>query len=344
MADYDLSDISLPVHPEAENNVIGAVLIDSGVLGDLIFKNLHAEHFYIDVNRRIFEVMVSMYMSNSRIDIVTMIDACVRHSIFDSQAAAKTHLSGLMERVTSVSAALKYAEIIIDKYLLRRLISAGKEIIDAANNSPEPANTIVDLAEQKIYDIGAGAENKTLTHIRGIIYDRVRALNDLVQESAANGGKPVMTGIPTGFIELDKTIFGLNKSDLIIIAARPGMGKTAFAMNIAVNVAQRVAGKQICVFSLEMSKEQIVSRILCSESQLSSDIMRTGRLNTEQFGDFMRAAEVLQNLEIYIDDTPGCSVANMKSKLRRMSDLGVVIIDYLQLMSSAGSYGVNRVL
>lgn len=344
MADYDISDINLPVHPEAENSVIGAVLLDGGILGDLIFKNLHAEHFYIDVNRRIYEIMVSMYMSNSRVDIVTVIDECVRHSIFDSQAAAKTHLSGLMERVSSVSAAVKYAEIIIDKYLLRKLIVAGKEIIDAANNSPEPANNIVDLAEQKIYDIGAGAKNNTLTHIRGIIYDRVRALNDLVQESAANGGKPVMSGAPTGFIGLDRTIFGLNKSDLIIIAARPAMGKTSFAMNIAVNMAQRVPGKQICVFSLEMSKEQIVSRILCSEAQLSSDIMRTGRLQPEQFGSFMQAADVLQNLEIYIDDTPGCSVANIKSKLRRMNDVGAVIIDHLQLMIPSNNYHGNRVL
>ncbi len=344
MADYDLSGINLPFSLDAENSALGAALLDSSVLGDLIASSLHAEHFFVEVNRGIFEVMSSMYMANVQADIVTVTDACVRHSIFDTPAEARKYLADLMDKVPSVSSAVKYAGIITEKYLLRSLILASKEIIDVANNSAEPANTIVDFAEQKIYDIGAGVENKTLTHISGIIYDRVSALNDLVRESAANDGKPVMTGAPTGFIELDKKIYGLNKSDLIIIAARPGMGKTSFAMNIAVNVAQRLLDKQICVFSLEMSKEQIVSRMLCSEARMSSDIMRTGRLAPEQFGDFMRSAEVLQKLEIYIDDTPGCNVMNMKSKLRRMNNLGVVIIDYLQLMNSTNNYNGNRVL
>lgn len=344
MADYDLSGVNLPVSVDAENSVLGAVLIESSVLGDIISSSLHPEHFFVEINRGIFEVMMSMYMSNGQIDIVTVADACERHNIFSTTAEARKYLADLMDRVPSTSSAVKYAEIITEKYMLRSLILASREIIDAANNSAEPANNIVDFAEQKIYDIGAGVENKTLTHISGIIYDRVRALNDLVKESAANGGKPVMTGDPTGFIELDKRIFGLNKSDLIIIAARPGMGKTSFAMNIAVNVAQRVPNKQICVFSLEMSKEQIVSRMLCSEAHMSSDVIRTGRVETDQFGDLMKAADILQKLEIYIDDTPGCNVMSMKSKLRRMSNLGVVIIDFLQLMSAARNYNGNRVL
>lgn len=344
MADYDLSGINLPFSLDAENSALGAALLDSSVLGDLIASSLHAEHFFVEVNRGIFEVMSSMYMANVQVDIVTVTDACVRHSIFDTPAEARKYLADLMDRVPSVSSAVKYAGIITEKYLLRSLILASKEIIDVANNSAEPANTIVDFAEQKIYDIGAGVENKTLTHISGIIYDRVRALNDLVRESSANGGKPVMTGASTGFMELDKKIYGLNKSDLIVIAARPGMGKTSFAMNIAVNVSQRLQDKQICVFSLEMSKEQIVSRMLCSEAKMSSDIMKTGRLDPEQFGNFMKGADVLQQLEIYIDDTPGCNVMNMKSKLRRMNNLGVVIIDYLQLMNSTNNYNGNRVL
>ena len=344
MADYDLSDVALPVNVDAERSVLGAVLINSEILGDLITASLCADHFFVEVNRGIYEVMSSIYMANGKVDIITVADACERHSIFGSIGEAKTYLADLMDKVLSVSSAKKHAEMIIEKYLLRSLILASKEIIDAANNSAEPVNNILDLAEQKIYDIGAGAENKKLTHISGIIYDRVRALDELMRESAANGGKPVMTGAPTGFIELDKTIFGLNKSDIIIIAARPGMGKTSFAMNIAVNVAQRMLNKQICVFSLEMSKEQIVSRMLCSEAQMSSDIMRTGRLKPEDFGVFMKSAEFLQNLPIYIDDTPACSVSNMKSKLRRMNDIGAVIIDYLQLMSSTNSYNGNRVL
>lgn len=344
MADYDLTGINLPFSLDAENSALGAALLESSVLGDLIASSLHAEHFYVEVNRRIFEVMSSMYMANLQVDIVTVTDECVRHSIFDTPADARKYLADLMDKVPSVSSAVKYAGIITEKYLLRSLILASKEIIDMANNSAEPANNIVDFAEQKIYDIGAGVENKTLTHISGIIYDRVMALNDLVRESAANGGKPVMTGAPTGFTELDKKIYGLNKSDLIVIAARPGMGKTSFAMNIAVNVSQQLRGKQICVFSLEMSKEQIVSRMLCSEARMSSDIMKTGQLDPEQFENFMKGADVLQQLEIYIDDTPGCNVMNMKSKLRRMNNLGVVIIDYLQLMNSTSNHNGNRVL
>ena len=344
MAEYDLSGINLPFSLDAENSALGAALLDGGVLGDLIASSLHAEHFFVDVNRRIFEIMVSMYMANNQVDIVTMTDACSRHGIFETTAEARKYLADLIERVPSVSSAVKYAKIITEKYLLRSLILASKEIIDVANNSAEPANTIVDFAEQKIYDIGAGVESKTLTHISGIVYDRVRALSDLMRESSANGGKPVMTGAPTGFTELDKKIYGLNKSDLIILAARPGMGKTSFAMNIAVNVAQRMLDKQVCVFSLEMSKEQIVSRMLCSEAKISSEVMKTGRIELDQFGTFMKGADILQKLEIYIDDTPGCNVMGMKSKLRRMNNLGVVIIDYLQLMSSANNYSGNRVL
>ena len=152
-----------------------------------------------------------------------------------------------------------------------------------------------------------------------------------------------MTGISTGFTELDKRIFGLNKSDLIILAARPGMGKTSFAMNIATNVSKRFRDKQVCVFSLEMSKEQIVSRMMCSEALLPSDVMKTGRSTPEQLNNVMVAADVLQHLEIYIDDTPGCNVTNIKSKLRRMKNLGVVIIDYLQLMTSVNNFHGNRV-
>ena len=195
MADYDLSDINLPFSLDAENSALGAALLDSGVLGDLISSSLHAEHFFVQVNRRIFEVMVSMYMSNSQVDVVTVADACERHSVFNTTADARKYLADLMDRVPSVSSAVKYAEIITEKYMLRSLILASKEIIDAANNSAEPANNIVDFAEQKIYDIGAGVENKTLEHIRGIVYDRVMALNDLMKQSAANGGKPVMTGV-----------------------------------------------------------------------------------------------------------------------------------------------------
>ncbi len=343
MAEYDLTGVNLPFSLEAENSVLGAVLVDGGRLGDVIASSLHAEHFYVEKNQKLFEIMSMMYMSNNKVDIVTMTDAAVSHGVFETAGEAKTYLAGLMESVPSVSMAVKYAQIITEKFLLRSLILASKEIIDTANNSAEPANAVLDFAEQKIYDIGAGVENKALTHISGVIYERVSALSALKIETEQNGGTPVMAGIPTGFIELDKRVHGLNKTELIILAARPGMGKTSFALNIAVNAAQRMKGKQICVFSLEMAKTELVTRMLCSEARVNSEVTQTGRIADDQFSQLMKAAEVLQKLEIYIDDTPARTVMGVKSMLRRMTDVGLVIIDYLQLMSAVGKYGGNRV-
>lgn len=343
MADYDITGINFPCNPEAELSVIGAVLINGDLLGDII-GTLHPEHFYVDMNREIFSVFAQLYMSSEKIDILTAIDNCVRHGIFETTAEAKNYLGGAMEGVPSISSIVKYANIVTEKYLLRSLILASKEIIDAANNSADPANTVLDFAEQKIFDIRAGVENKSLTHISGVVYDRVRAFSELVKASRENGGQSAMTGLATGYAELDKRIFGLNRSDLIVLAARPGMGKTSFAMNIAANVSKRFRDKQICVFSLEMSKEQLVSRMLSCEAMLPSDVMKTGRISSnDQLNNIMLAAEVLQHLEIYIDDTPGCNVSGIKSKLRRMKNLGVVIIDYLQLMTSVNNYNGNRV-
>ena len=248
-----------------------------------------------------------------------------------------------MEAVPSVSSIAKYAGIVTEKYLLRSLIIASKEIIDAASTGAENANDIVDYAEQRIYDIRAGVENKSLTHISGIVFDRVKALNELVKVTAANGGQPVMSGLPTGFMELDRRFFGLNRSDLLVLAARPGMGKTSFAMNIAVNVGKKYRDKPICVFSLEMSKEQIVARMINFEALLPSEAMKTGKVAADKWKQIMESADMLSQLPIYIDDTPGCNVSTIKSKLRRMKNLGVVIIDYLQLMTSVSNFHGNRV-
>ncbi|MGN0669655.1 MAG: replicative DNA helicase [Oscillospiraceae bacterium] len=342
MADYDLSGVNLPYNPDAEQSVLGCVLLDGGVLGEII-GTLHPEHFYAQLNRDIFAVMTQMYMTSERIDVVTVLDACMRQSVFESADDAKKYLTTVMEAVPSVSSIAKYAGIVTEKYLLRSLILASKEIIDAATAGAENANDIVDYAEQRIYNIRAGVENKSLTHISGIVFDRVKALNELVKATAANGGQPVMSGLPTGFLELDRRIFGLNRSDLLILAARPGMGKTSFAMNIAVNVGKKYRDKEICVFSLEMSKEQIVARMINSEALLPSEAMKTGKVAADKWKQIMESADILSQLPIYIDDTPGCNVSTIKSKLRRMKNLGVVIIDYLQLMTAVSNFHGNRV-
>lgn len=342
MADYDLTGIVLPCSPEAEKSVIGAIVGNPEGVGD-VSEILEADYFYSDISRAVYSVALNMFTHNERIDLLTLSDKCARDGVFDGTSAAMKYLADAVESTPSFSAAKTYAKIIVDKYLLRSLILASKEIIDAANMRPESADEIVDYAEQKIYDIRAGREKGDLTHISGIAYDRLRALTELEQQSRMNGGKPVMTGLSTGFTKLDECIFGLKKTDLLILAARPGMGKTSFVMNIATKVAMMNLDKDVCVFSLEMSKEQIVMRMLCSEALLPNDAAQSGRMSADQLMSVSKAVRVFQKTRIFIDDTPGVNVASIKSKLRRMKNLGLVIIDYLQLMSSAENYGGNRV-
>ncbi|MGN0701357.1 MAG: replicative DNA helicase [Oscillospiraceae bacterium] len=342
MAGYDLSGMNLPFSLSAEQSVLGAILMDGNAINDVL-GTLHPEHFYVEQNRSIFSVMLQMSMSSQTIDIVTVLENVMRQAVFETSEQAKEYLGQLMQAVPSISAIEKYAAIVRDKYILRSLIFAAKDIMDMANAGAEDVNELVDLAEQKIFEIRSSDDNKDLTHISGIVYDRLNALNDLVKSAAANGGQPVMTGQSTGFIEVDRKIFGLNPSDLIILAARPGMGKTSFAMNIAVNTAKRYRDKAVCVFSLEMSKEQIVARMLSSEALLPSDALKTGKMDMSKWSDVMASAETLVQLPIYIDDTPGTTATAIKSKLRRIKNLGVVIIDYLQLMTSVKNYNGNRV-
>ncbi len=342
MAEYDLSGINLPVNVDAEQSVLGTVLMDGSAMAE-IATMLQPEHFHVGMHKDIYAVMLQMFLSGESIDIVTVLDKVMQQGVFETGEQAKEYLVRLTTAVPSISSVAKYAGIVSDKYMLRSLIHASKEIIDAANAGGEDANTLVDLAEQKIYDIRSGSEVKGLTHISGIVLDRINALNELAA-TYSETGEPTMTGLSTLYRELDKRIHGLNRSDLIILAARPGMGKTSFAMNIATNVGKKHPDKAIAVFSLEMSKEQIVGRMISSEAALSSDQMRTGKIEPQKWKDVGRAADILSRLNIYIDDTAGVNVASIKSKLRRVKNLGLVIIDYLQLMSSTKNYGGNRVV
>ena len=342
MAEYDLSGINIPYSLDAEQSVLGAVIMDGEGLAE-IATMLQPEHFHVSLHKSIYAVMLSMFLTGERIDIVTVLDKCMQQGVFETAEQAKEYLVRLSSAVPSISSVSKYAEIVSEKYMLRSLIYASKEIIDAANAGGEDANTLVDFAEQKIFDIRNGTEVKGLTHISGVVLDRLNVLNEL-SRTAAESGEPVMTGLSTLYRELDKRIHGLNRSDLIILAARPGMGKTSFAMNIATNVCKKQPDKSVAVFSLEMSKEQIVGRMISSEASLTSDEMKTGKISQQKWKDIGRAADILTKLNIYIDDTAGMNVAGIKSKLRRMKNLGLVVIDYLQLMSSVKNYGGNRVV
>ncbi len=342
MAEYDLSGVNIPYNLDAEQSVLGAVLMDGEAMSELA-TILQPDHFYVSLNKAVYGVMLNMFITGDRIDVVTVLEACMRQGIFETNEQAKEYLTRIMTAVPSISSVSKYAQIVVDKYMVRSLIFAAKEIIDSANEGAEDANTLIDFAEQKIFDIRSGAEIKGLTHISGIVLDRINALNDLYKQAKEGGGASI-TGLSTLYKELDKRIYGLNKSDLIILAARPGMGKTSFAMNIATNVGKKYQDTAVAVFSLEMSKEQIVSRMISSEASLTSEAMKTGVIPDEKWKDIGRAAEVLSRLNIYIDDTPGITVAGIKAKLRRMKNLGLVVIDYLQLMSSTKNYNGNRVV
>ncbi len=342
MAEYDLSGVNIPYNLDAEQSVLGAVLMDGEAMSELA-TILQPDHFYVSLNKAVYGVMLNMFITGERIDVVTVLEACMRQGVFETNEQAKEYLTRIMTAVPSISSVSKYAQIVVDKYMVRSLIFAAKEIIDSANEGAEDANTLIDFAEQKIFDIRSGAEIKGLTHISGIVLDRINALNDLYKQAKEGGGASI-TGLSTLYKELDKRIYGLNKSDLIILAARPGMGKTSFAMNIATNVGKKYQDTAVAVFSLEMSKEQIVSRMISSEASLTSEAMKTGVIPDEKWKDIGRAAEVLSRLNIYIDDTPGITVAGIKAKLRRMKNLGLVVIDYLQLMSSTKNYNGNRVV
>lgn len=344
MADFDLSGINIPYNLDAEQSVLGICLMNSDAIQELT-ATLQPEHFHIKLNRELYALMVQMSLSAQKIDIVTVLDAAMRQNIFETSEQAKDYLTRLVTAPPSVSALGKYADIITERYLVRSLIYASKEIIDAANESgggdPEK---LLDFAEQKIFNIRKGVEVRGLTHISGLVNDKLNELDELSKRYEESGGKLAITGLPTTFHELDSKIFGLNKSDLIILAARPGMGKTSFALNIATNVAKRNLDKAIAIFSLEMSKEQLVSRMLSSEASLESEAMKTGNIPSGKWQDIGRAADVLMHLNILMDDTSSINIAEIKSKLRRVPNLGLVIIDYLQLMTSTKNFNGNRVL
>lgn len=345
MSAADFEGINLPCNIGAEKSVLGCVFADNnrkGVLSEVI-SSLRAEHFYVELHSGIYGVMSRLYLSGTRLDAVVILNECIKDGIFESEADAASCAKELMDAAPSSSAITAYAKIVIEKYMLRSLILAANDIIRTASAESDAAEKVMDFAERKIYDIRAGEEDRSLTHISGVVFERIKDLTELAKESAKNGGKPVLKGLETGFTEVDRKIFGLNVSDLLVLAARPGMGKTSFAMNIAVNVAKKYRDKSVCVFSLEMSKEQIVSRMITSEALLPSEAMRTGSVSNDKWASITEAADVLSQLPVYIDDTPACSVTAVKSKLRRMKNLGVVIIDYLQLMTSANDYHGNRV-
>ena len=325
----------LPYSLEAEQSVLGAILIDPACI-TRVMEYIKPESFYRPQHQELFSALTRMFVSSQTIDFITVLEMAKREGIFDTDEDAKIYLTQLAQIVPSTANVESYAKIVQEKSYIRSLILASQKVIDLSRDGSTDARTLLDMAEQSIFDIRQGRDASGLTRIDEIIlqtYDRLQKLSGEDKEQ--------YMGLPTGFAALDSIITGLNRTDLILVAARPGMGKTAFGLNIAANVATKT-GKQVAVFSLEMGKEQLVTRLLSSEALIQSGSLRTGNLKPDDWVKLAMSAQVLSQAPIYIDDTPGVTVAEMKAKLRRFRDLGLVVIDYLQLMST-GKRSENRV-
>ena len=319
--------LNMPYSPEAEQAVLGAIILDSTVFDKVVDYIKSPEYFYVALHKLIFMQMQEMINFGAAIDFVTLLEKLKQNKAFD-EATGKTYLMDLVNNCPSISNAEAYAQVIADKYNIRRLITASREIIDDASAGDEEPSVLIDSAEQKIFDIRKGNEKSGLERINSVIlqtFDRLDALNSETDDSM----KPISTGIG----DLDRVITGLNRSDLILLAARPGMGKTSFALNIARNAAC-TSKKTVAFFSLEMSKEQLASRLLSTEALISGTKLRTGKLSEEEWSRLIPASDVLSKAELYLDDTPGITITEMKSRLRRLRNLDLVVIDYLQLMGS----------
>lgn len=337
MADFDISDANLPFNIDAEQIVLGSLIIDSSLISRLSGK-LTPDHFHIRVHSKIFDVIQRLFLGGDEINIVSVTEHCMRQSVFETVEEARTYLFKLTDSSVEKSSIESYAEILDEKFLVRRLILASKDIYDLASAGTEEPQHLLDYAEKKIYEIRNDKEIKGLLHIGPLVKETLQNLAFLTEHPEEANKK----GMSSGFPSLDKVIFGLNPSDLILIAARPAMGKTAFALNIAVNAARMNRNKKIAVFNLEMSREQLVSRMLSSEGRVSSEQMRNGKIEVSQWRGLSEAAEMLNEIELYVDDSANITIGEMKAKLRRVENLGLVVIDYLQLMSTGRKDG-NRV-
>ena len=316
-------DRRMPFSLEAEQSLLGSILIDPATM-DEIAAITSADDFYMPEHSEIFSAMQSMYLSSKNIDVVTLIEELVQSGTYD-EAGGREYLKLVAETVPTAANAKDYAKIVRDKAILRQLIAAGEDIAEAAYAGDDTSENLVEYAETKVFRIAEGRENKNFTHIRDALLQVHERLTKLSQDPEA------LRGTPTGFEALDNVIVGMGNSDLILIGARPGMGKTSFAMNIATEAAIKTK-KTVCVFNLEMSAEQLANRMLSSEAQIDSYKMRSGKLDGEDWNALAHASSRLAETEILIDDTPGITVTGMKSKLRRVKNLGLVVIDYLQLM------------
>ncbi len=322
---YD--ELNLPYSLEAEQAVLGAVLMDPDCINQ-VADVLRPEHFYLAEHQAIYTIMLEKLMESTTIDFVTVLDALKNVSYFSGEEG-KTYLLKLAQMVPSISNIGNYARLVREKFDIRRLIRVSRDITAEAMEPSVDASVLIDSAEQRVFEIRQDRHQDGLVPIREVIASNYEMYNKLTSAE-----RDLYLGIPTGIGALDAITTGLNRSDLIIVGARPGMGKTSFALNLARNVAVQQK-RTVAVFNLEMSREQMVNRFLSAEARISSKKLRTGNLTPDEWTRMAYAASQLGQASIYLDETANITVPTMKARLRRLKDVGFVVIDYLQLMHSA---------
>ena len=330
-----LDDVQLPYSLEAEQAVLGSILTEPDCITQVLIL-LKADHFYLPQHKAIFNIMQEIDALGGKVDPLVVLERLKSENVYDD-AGGKNYLYQLAQSVPSTQNVESYCKIVKEKYYIRTLINVSKEIIEDASGADEEADLLLDSAEQKIYDIRQGKISKGPTKIGDIIINEV--YDKLQKLSSADSDQ--YKGYTTGFTDLDRSITGLNKSDLVIIGARPAMGKTSLALNMARNTAM-LGKKKVVFFSLEMTKEQLAQRVLATEARVESTKMRTGNITSDEWARLATATSLLSNCELYFDDTSNMTVPEMKSRIRRLRDVDAVFVDYLQLMKS-GQRIENRV-
>ncbi|MDI3481057.1 MAG: replicative helicase [Tepidanaerobacteraceae bacterium] len=320
-----------PYSLEAEQSVLGSMLLSKEAIFVAV-ERLKSEDFYKESHRKIFEVLVELNENREPVDLITVTEALRSRKLLE-QVGGVSYLTTLTETVPTAANIAHYCSIVEEKALLRRLIATSSKIMSMAYDAREDAEQVLDEAERMIFEIVQKRRVENFYHIKDILLSTFERIEELYN---SEGG---ITGVPTGFPDLDEMTSGLQPSDLILIAARPSMGKTSFALNIAANAAIRYK-VPVAIFSLEMSKEQLVQRLLCAESNVDSHKLRTGKLDEDDWPRLARAMGPLSQAPIYIDDTPGITSLELRAKARRLKaekGLGLIMIDYLQLMSGKGN-------
>ena len=333
--DAELNAKQPPYSLEAEQAVLGSILIDSRCLADVI-EVVNPKDFYLQQNREIFETVYTMFNFSESVDPVTVLDKMREKGVHHDNS--RDYILQLMEITPTAANAVRYANIVKEKAMLRALGDASSDISQMVQEQVGSTSEILEAAEKKIYNIRKGERGESLEHIGVTLHKVFDHLKVLSQSDSA------IPGLSTGLVDLDKKINGLNNSDLLLVAARPAMGKSAFSLNLALNVAKKT-NKTVAMFNLEMSREQLAMRLLAIESFVDGQKMATGKLTDDEWNRLGMAATALSQTDIRIDDNPSITVAEMNAKCRRVENLGLVVIDYLQLMNGSGygKGGDNRV-